>query len=64
MYLFFLLLLQADLPIKRISSMFSVSNFIVSQVNFHVVPFLHKSHSPAEESMYWRIFRFLDMDIR
>jgi len=25
---------------------------------------VHKPHSPAESSLYWRIFRFLDMDIR
>lgn len=56
--------LQADLPFRRISTLFSVSHFIVSQVNFHVVPLLHKPHSPAESSLYWRVFRFLDMDIR
>jgi len=55
---------QADLPFRRISAMFGVSNFIVSQVNFHVVPFLHKAHSPSEKSRYWKIFRLLDMDIR
>lgn len=29
-----------DVPFKRMSALFSVSNFIVSQVNFHVVPFV------------------------
>jgi hypothetical protein len=29
-----------------------------------VVPFLPKPHSPAENSLYWRVFRFLDADIR
>ena len=36
---------QADLPFKRISTLFNVSNFIVAQTNFHVVPFLNKAHS-------------------
>lgn len=30
----------ADVPFKRMSELFSVSNFIISQVNFHVVPFI------------------------
>lgn len=25
---------------------------------------MHKPHSPSESSLYWRVFRFLDMDIR
>eukprot|EP00804_Cyclotella_cryptica_P011037 CCRYP_013517-RA/>CCRYP_013517-RA protein AED:0.17 eAED:0.17 QI:1714/0.5/0.57/1/0.33/0.42/7/0/285 len=37
---------QADLPFKRISTLFNVSNFVVAQVNFHVVPFLNKAHHP------------------
>jgi len=56
--------LQADLPFRRISTLFAVSHFIVSQVNFHVVPFLRKMHSPAESSLYWKLFRFFDTDIR
>lgn len=56
--------LQADLPFRRISALFAVSHFIVSQVNFHVVPFLRKTHSPAESSFYWRLFRYFDSDIR
>ena len=30
----------SDVPFKRMSALFSVSNFIVSQVNFHIVPFI------------------------
>ena len=38
----------ADLPFKRMSALFSVSNFIVSQVNFHVVPFVsHRTPGAA-----------------
>jgi hypothetical protein len=44
--------------------MFAVSHFIVSQVNFHVVPFLHKAHSPHLSSWYWKLFTLLDLDIR
>lgn len=32
-----------DLPMKRLSELFNVNHFIVSQVNPHVVPFLPKS---------------------
>ncbi|KAL7311030.1 Lipase 5, variant 2 [Mucor circinelloides] len=31
-----------DLPLKKISEMFSVNHFIVVQINPHVAPFLHK----------------------
>lgn len=31
---------QADIPFQRISTLFNVNNYIVSQVNVHVVPFL------------------------
>ncbi|KAI8638614.1 acyl transferase/acyl hydrolase/lysophospholipase [Parasitella parasitica] len=31
-----------DLPLKRISEMFSVNHFIVVQINPHVAPYLHK----------------------
>lgn len=38
----------ADVPFKRMSALFSVSNFIVSQVNFHIVPFVsHRAPSQA-----------------
>mmetsp|Transcript_83748 Transcript_83748/g.236540 ORF Transcript_83748/g.236540 Transcript_83748/m.236540 type:complete len:675 (-) Transcript_83748:73-2097(-) len=54
----------ADLPFKRMSTLFNVSNFVVSQVNFHVTPFLHKLHSPKKDTRYWKILSFLDHDIR
>ena len=31
-----------DLPMTRLSEMFNVNHFIVSQVNPHVVPFIYK----------------------
>ena len=41
----------ADLPQQRLSELFGVTNFIVSQVNPHVVPFLRSSDgSAASES--------------
>mmetsp|Transcript_31629 Transcript_31629/g.38712 ORF Transcript_31629/g.38712 Transcript_31629/m.38712 type:complete len:788 (+) Transcript_31629:102-2465(+) len=55
---------QADLPFRRISTLFNVSNYIVCQVNFHVVPFLNKPHHPNVRSLYWRIFQTLEWDIR
>jgi TAG lipase / steryl ester hydrolase / phospholipase A2 / LPA acyltransferase len=55
---------QADLPFQRISTMFNVSNFIVCQTNFHVVPFMNKSHHPNKTSLYWRLFQTMEWDIR
>jgi predicted acylesterase/phospholipase RssA len=34
--------IQADMPFKRISTLFNVSVFVVCQVNFHVAPFIQK----------------------
>lgn len=39
---------DGDLPMTRLSEMFNVNHFIVSQVNPHVVPFLPKSIDPNE----------------
>lgn len=55
---------QADLPFQRISTLFAVTSFIVSQTNFHVVPFLNKAHHPSQKSFYWRIFQTIEWDIR
>lgn len=55
---------QADLPFKRISTLFNVSNYIVCQTNFHVVPFLRKAHHPTKKSLYWSIFQTCEWDIR
>ncbi|TPX53981.1 hypothetical protein SeMB42_g00494 [Synchytrium endobioticum] len=38
---------ENDLPMARISEMFGVNHFIVSQVNPHVVPFMQTSFSPS-----------------
>jgi predicted acylesterase/phospholipase RssA len=46
---------QADIPVKRISTLFNVSNYVVSQTNIHVVPFIHKSHHPSINSLYWKL---------
>jgi len=55
---------QADLPFKRISTLFNVSNYIVCQTNFHVLPFLHKPHHPKTNSFYWGVFQTCEWDIR
>jgi len=55
---------QADLPFKRISTLFNVSNYIVAQTNFHVVPFLNKAHHPNVRSLYWRTFQSCEWSIR
>jgi len=55
---------QADLPFQRISTLFAVSSFIVSQTNFHIVPLLNKAHHPNSKSLYWRLFQTMEWDIR
>jgi predicted acylesterase/phospholipase RssA len=55
---------QADLPFQRISTLFAVSSFIVSQTNFHVVPLMNKAHHPNKKSKYWMMFQSLEWDIR
>jgi len=44
-----------DLPITRLSEMFNVNHFIVSQVNPHVAPFMTKSdvQPPSSRSKSW-----------
>lgn len=41
---------DGDLPMTRLSEMFNVNHFIVSQVNPHVVPFLPKEEGPRDEA--------------
>ena len=53
---------QADLPFQRISTLFNVSNFIVCQTNFHVVPFLNKEE--ITKSGYRKLFQTIEWDIR
>ncbi|KAJ5788474.1 Acyl transferase/acyl hydrolase/lysophospholipase [Penicillium paradoxum] len=43
---------DGDLPMTRLSEMFNVNHFIVSQVNPHVVPFLPKETGPQGDSDY------------
>ena len=41
---------SGDLPIKRMSELFNVNTFIVSQVNPHVVPFISAGKHSLMES--------------
>lgn len=41
---------DGDLPMTRLSEMFNVNHFIVSQVNPHVVPFLPKETGPRDDT--------------
>ncbi|CAG7923757.1 unnamed protein product [Penicillium olsonii] len=41
---------DGDLPMTRLSEMFNVNHFIVSQVNPHVVPFLPKETGPRTDA--------------
>jgi len=50
-----------DLPMARLSELFNINHFIVSQVNPHVVPFL----SSVESNTWWRRIRsFLYYEFR
>lgn len=58
---------QADVPFKRMATLFSVSNFIVSQVNIHVIPFIeYKLHDalPHGATLIKSILHAIDLDIR
>lgn len=55
---------QADLPFQRISTLFNVTNYVVCQTNFHVVPLINKAHHPGRRSLYWKLFQTLEWDIR
>ena len=41
---------DGDLPMTRLSEMFNVNHFIVSQVNPHVIPFIPEDKGPSDES--------------
>ncbi len=58
--------IQADIPFRGISTMFSVSNTIVSQVNFHVVPVLADDQVSQwlHKTWYWELFKMLASDIK
>jgi len=49
---------DGDLPMTRLTEMFNVNHFIVSQVNPHVVPFLPQEESRARETGRHSLLRF------
>ena len=55
---------QADLPFKRISTLFNISNFVVAQTNFHVMPFINKAHHPNITTLYWKLFQMCMWDVK
>jgi hypothetical protein len=44
--------------------LFNVSAFYVSQVNFHVSPFMRKAEGPHKTSYYWSMMSHCEEDIR
>ncbi|KAI9042642.1 putative Patatin family phospholipase [Aspergillus affinis] len=50
---------DGDLPMTRLSEMFNVNHFIVSQVNPHIIPFLPKSVDPKETKSPSRTFNWV-----
>lgn len=61
---------QADLPMERLSELFNINHFIVSQVNPHVVPFLsnesstHHYHLSFLSSPLVKLIHFLSTEIK
>ena len=55
---------QADIPFQRIATLFAVSNFIVSQTNFHIVPLLDKEYHPDRKSIYRQLLQTVEWDVR
>ena len=53
-----------DLPLNRLSEMFNVNHFIVSQVNPHVVPFVRSTRNPSEDSMWQRLKKSIESEVR
>jgi TAG lipase/steryl ester hydrolase/phospholipase A2/LPA acyltransferase len=49
---------DGDLPMTRLTEMFNVNHFIVSQVNPHVVPFLPQEESHGRETGRHSLLRF------
>eukprot|EP00002_Diphylleia_rotans_P036542 TRINITY_DN8062_c0_g1_i3.p1 TRINITY_DN8062_c0_g1~~TRINITY_DN8062_c0_g1_i3.p1 ORF type:complete len:470 (+),score=74.73 TRINITY_DN8062_c0_g1_i3:47-1456(+) len=54
--------LESDLPMERISELFNVTHFIVSQVNPHIIPFI--STSSSERSLISMAFSLVKEEIR
>ena len=46
------------------STLFNISNFVVAQTNFHVVPFLNKAHHPNINTLYWKMFQMCMWDVK
>ena len=58
---------EADVPFRRMGTLFSVSNFIVSQVNIHVIPFIgHKVPGAltSDSQLLKNVLASLDLDLR
>ncbi|KAF9949630.1 hypothetical protein BGZ72_008607 [Mortierella alpina] len=50
---------ENDLPMNKLSELFNVNHFIVSQVNPYIVPFLHNSlaRSPTNRVIGWMLYQ-------
>jgi len=57
--------IKADLPHQRLSELFNVNQFIVSQVNPHVAPFLPAEyrHSHHRHNIFRQLEKFINTDI-
>lgn len=49
----------SDLPMVRLSELFNVNHFIVSQVNPHVVPFVSSQDYRVTKPSFWSLMKFL-----
>lgn len=59
---------MADVPFQRLAALFNVSNFVVSQANFHVQPFITKRRVAGPDRGGSRctqfLFKIFDRDVR
>jgi TAG lipase/steryl ester hydrolase/phospholipase A2/LPA acyltransferase len=53
----------ADVPMKRLSELFNVNHFIVSQVNPHVAPFLTHTQ-PGSAGLISSFFKFIKLELK
>eukprot|EP00128_Syssomonas_multiformis_P011041 Colp12_sorted_trinity150504_noHs@30816 len=56
--------ITADVPREMLKRQFNVNQFIISQVNPHVAPFVREVHSGHQETMLQRVENLLNRDIK
>jgi TAG lipase/steryl ester hydrolase/phospholipase A2/LPA acyltransferase len=55
---------ESDLPMSRLSEMFNINHFIVSQVNPHIAPFLRNPKHKRNSGLLGKLKFFIKSEIR